>query len=87
MPLIHLICNKCKDTTRRIVRKTNLSNWGNCVKCAGLLERSATGSTSQVMEDLDNGTMRHKVSRLSEAERLYSERAKADPSKKTTEYV
>lgn len=87
MPLIHLICNNCKDTSRRIVRKTNLVNWGNCTKCAGLLERAATGSSSQVVETLDNFCMRKSVTRLSEAERLVQERQKADPSKKTTEYV
>jgi hypothetical protein len=87
MPLIHLICNKCKDTTRRIVRKTNLSNWGNCVKCAGLLERAPTGSSSQVVETVDNGVLRKAITRPAEIERLVQERAKSDPSKKTTEYV
>lgn len=88
MPLIYLTCSKCHDSTRRIFRQIpNYKNWGNCLKCAGKLVRQATGSSSQVMETLDNGVMRKSVTRLSEAERLFKEREKADPSKKTTEYV
>jgi hypothetical protein len=87
MALIYFVCNTCKKETRRLFRKVpNYKNWGLC-PCGGNLSRQATGSNSQVMETLDTGFMRKSVTRLSEAERLFKEREKADPSKKTTEYV
>jgi len=88
MALIYFQCTKCKNESRRIFKIVpTYKNWGLCHKCGGKLERKATGQSSQVMETLDNGAMRKSVTRLSSAERLFSERQAADPSKKTTEYV
>ena len=87
MAFLNFICKKCNKERQRYFQKVpKFKTWGFC-DCGGELIRQPLGPTSQVMESLDNGVMRKAVERYSEAERLYRERQKADPSKKTTEYV
>jgi hypothetical protein len=88
MPLVYFKCSKCGDESRRLFRQTpDYKHWGNCMKCAGKLERNSTGQSSQVMETLDNGVMKKAISRYSRAEELIKDRAKNDPSIKKTEYI
>lgn len=52
-----------------------------CKECGEEMVRDGTGPTSSVKEKLDNGMMPKAIERLSDAERLYHERAtKADPN-------
>lgn len=89
MPLVYFTCTKCGENTRRLFKTIpSYKNWGNCIKCAGKLERNGTGQNSQVMETLDNGVMRKSVTRYARAEELMKDRVThSDPSKKKTEYV
>lgn len=87
MPLYNFKCSgSCRTTRRKILEpdKLNTIIGKTCWKpdCGGVWERDPTGPTNQVYERLDNGLMPRAVERLADAERLFKERAKNDPSKK-----
>lgn len=75
MPLYNFVCSKCGTKKRRIFSVEESKKPQPCPQCKADMERDQTGPTRQVMERLDNGLMPRAVERLSEAERLYKERA------------
>ena len=89
MPSYHLTCSTCGRTRKRIlVRPLKLltdaeqSAFLQCMNgCERLMTIGDPAPTSQVMEELDNGSMSRKVVRHADAERLWADRASKDPRK------
>lgn len=77
MPLFNFKCNSCGKEIRKILKSKEVEQFigTKCPDCTGSFERAPTGPTTQVMERLDNGVSPRAVERLSEAERLFKERA------------
>jgi hypothetical protein len=80
MPLYNFRCTneKCQKLTKRIMSVQDYddsSGWISCPDCAFTALREMSGATSKAMERLDNGFMARPVERLSEAQRIFAERA------------
>jgi ribosomal protein S27E len=75
MALFNFVCPKCGTKKRRICSPEEAKQPISCKQCSTTLERDPTGPTQQVKERIDNTLMPRAVERLSEAERLYKERA------------
>lgn len=80
MPLYNFRCTneKCKKLTRRIMSVQEYdesSGWVSCPDCQFTALREMSGASSRSMEVLDNGFMARPVERLSETQRILSERA------------
>ncbi len=83
MALFRFNCGTCQKHPVAKFGRTQaeaLAKAGSC-PCGGELVRISKPPTSQVMERLDDGFMPRAVERPADAERLYKERAAADPLK------
>ena len=74
MPLYYFECQTCKKTVRRVCSPKDLKA---PVCCGGSMTRTPRPPTSRCVEVLDNGVMTKRLERLTDAERLYHERAEA----------
>lgn len=77
MPLYYFECGSCRLQVKRLLSPDEAESQ-KC-KCGSLLNRTPKGPSTSVKERLDNGLMPKAIERYSEAERLYAERAAADP--------
>jgi len=75
MPLYHYACAACGKIMRRICTPEESQKLPVC--CNNNMTRTPKPATLRVVEVLDNGAMSKKLERLSEAERLFHERAQA----------
>ena len=75
MPLYYYQCSVCFKESRRICSPEESKTPPLC--CEKPMVRAARGVSSRCVETLDNGVMGRKLERLTDAERLYHERAEA----------
>lgn len=75
MPLYNLYCPRCAEHSRRITTTEKMKSGLHCKTCDAILERRATGASSQVKEVLDNGIMARPVERWANAEEIYKDRS------------
>lgn len=81
MPLYHYTCPSCRAALRRILNREAAKRDQRCPTCSAVLVRAPSAPSTSVVERLDNGHMPRAVERPAEAERLFRERSKIDPSK------
>jgi DNA-directed RNA polymerase subunit RPC12/RpoP len=81
VPKYHYECSRCGTELVRILSPAESLCQQFCRRCGELVTRKARGITSTKFERLDNGFMAKPVERPADAERLYKERAKIDPTK------
>jgi hypothetical protein len=74
MPLYHFECIQCGQVVRKILKAQDLAQT-EVLCCDTPCRRTPRPPSTQVKEVLDNGLMTKKVERLSDAERLFRERA------------
>lgn len=81
MPLYHF---RCPDghLTRKILEPEQAKVDRTCPQCQKPLRRDVKPPTAQAVERLDNGWMTKVIERPADAERLFKERADADPRNK-----
>jgi hypothetical protein len=84
MPKYHFRCDGiCGREVVRLIASAKAKELDGrpCQSCAGIMRRAPRPPTAMVVERLDNGLMPRAVERPADAERLYHERARKDPSK------
>lgn len=81
MPMYYYQCEACKKTVRRICSPEQSTDLPKC--CSGAMVRTPKPPTSRSVETLDNGLMVKRIERLTEAERLFHERADAVQKQQT----
>lgn len=82
MPKFDLVCECGAHRSRILPKRPKLADpVRSCFDC-GRQMKIEVNTTSQVVETLDNGAMSRKVERLSDAERLWKDRADNDPRNK-----
>lgn len=70
---------QCESCSKRRLQPNKKAD--PCSGCGGKTVWTPKTPSSHVVEALDNGAMPRRLERLSEAERLYKERAEGDPQK------
>jgi hypothetical protein len=82
MPLYHFKCTGPEThRLRRILKPAEAAALKPVCECGADMVRDPKPPTANVVERLDNGYMAKAVERPADAERLYRERAQADPLK------
>lgn len=82
MPLYRFFCQSCEREWRKLLAAGQQKLPQPCRKCTNLMVRVPGAPSTQVLEELDNGLMAKKVTRLKDAEKLAKERAASDPRNK-----
>lgn len=81
MPVYNFQCSKCKLKFRKMIKAEDVKQNPNPIilcQCGDIGIRTPKASTSQAMEVLDNGIGVRRIERLSEAERIFQDRAYAN---------
>jgi hypothetical protein len=73
MPMYYYQCETCKKERRRICSPEESGKAPSC--CGQPMKRAPRACTSRCVETLDNGLMTKSLERLTDAERLFHERA------------
>lgn len=82
MPLYNFSCGQCGATIKKLMPVDRFRSTGILpCPCGGEARHRPGAATSQTMEVLDNGIAPRRVERLSEAERIFRERAAAHDQK------
>ena len=74
MPLFYYICDICQKEIRRVCNIQESKTLPIC--CGSQTKRNPRPVTARCIEVIDNGIMTKKLERLTDAERLFKERAK-----------
>jgi NAD-dependent SIR2 family protein deacetylase len=76
MPIYNFVCEKCHNTTRRLLKPGQLKGLVPvCTECGDVMIRKMGGPSVRITETLDNGTMTRKLERLADAEQIHDEMA------------